>query len=751
MKNGTSTSARADVAPPQAAVFEFAGYRCEPDRRALTRSDGAAVKLSNKSFDALLYFLEHAGTLVDRDELLRALWPKRVVEANNLNQAITGLRRALGERHIVTVAGRGYQWVTPVARELRPPSVATPAVAAPPSEPPVAPSPPAVPATRGHAAPRRSLFVALGVVAAAASLTAAVLLGPWQTRSPPTLGALASITPLTSYVGEETTPALSPDGTRVAFSWEAKSGQRAIYWLGVASSTPIRLSFGSAGADVFPAWSPDGEQIAFVRRYDVARFDVVTVPALGGPEHTLYSGEMYWTSVEGFPLLAWTPDSAQLLFTTRVADTEPSAYRYALHRLTLATGVIEALPSAYDTFYDTSPAFSPDGAWLAFTRFQRGERLNRLMVQPLGKGFAPQGEPYAVPGLDQGLYASTYWGPASDRLYFVNGGKILEWPIGGPVRTVYTAAPLLSNPMMSMARHGRGMRAAIVAEQANLEIFALPLDPKTHERIGEPSARVPSSGVDYHPRLSPDGTRLAFVSGRNKGIRALWLADADGHNERQLTAVGELITGYPRWSPDSKIIAFHTSARNEERVIHAVDVESGRTERLFNGCCPGGWSADGRFLYVTDVASTPYNIERVNVSDGSRETLFEGETASESADGRYLLYSKTREPGYFRRSLAGVPSDNPEERLVEDYRPTLGGLAPVADGFFYIGMTPTGEPHAIRFLDYALGASRDVAPVPSNTAIGLTVSPDGREVLYAASARPEADIMLYEFADEEPD
>jgi hypothetical protein len=125
--------------------------------------------------------------------------------------------------------------------------------------------------------------------------------------------------------------------------------------------------------------------------------------------------------------------------------------------------------------------------------------------------------------------------------------------------------------------------------------------------------------------------------------------------------------------------------------------------------------------------------------------LVEGETATESADGEFLLYSKSLERGYFRWPLHSA-SGGGSERLVDDYAPSRGGLAPVADGFYYIGLTEDSVPRAIRFYDYARGEAKDVAPVPARTAIGLTVTPDGREVLYAAAdGPPEADILLLEF------
>src|SRR5262245_31465810 len=100
-------------------AYEFAGFKLEPQRRILARADGTTVALTGKVFDALLYLVEHAGKLVTRDELTKALWPRTIVEENNLNVTISALRRALsgeasGQRHIVTIAGRGYQFAAEV-------------------------------------------------------------------------------------------------------------------------------------------------------------------------------------------------------------------------------------------------------------------------------------------------------------------------------------------------------------------------------------------------------------------------------------------------------------------------------------------------------------------------------------------------------------------------------------------------------------------------------------------------------------
>src|SRR3982750_1911395 len=104
---------------PPAHVYEFGDFRLDASKRLLLRSGGELVPLTPKVFDTLLYLLERGGVVVDKDELMRVIWPDTVVEENNLNQNISALRRALGEsrgehRYILTVPGRGYRFVADV-------------------------------------------------------------------------------------------------------------------------------------------------------------------------------------------------------------------------------------------------------------------------------------------------------------------------------------------------------------------------------------------------------------------------------------------------------------------------------------------------------------------------------------------------------------------------------------------------------------------------------------------------------------
>jgi TolB-like protein/DNA-binding winged helix-turn-helix (wHTH) protein/Flp pilus assembly protein TadD len=132
-------------------VFTFAGFSLDARQRLLFGSQGETVPLTGRAFDTLLYLVEHADELVDKQALMKAVWPNVIVEENNLNQNISTVRRALGEapgehRFIVTVPGRGFRFVALVQRGDARPAPVPERLASGAQEsggrPPMPPSPP---------------------------------------------------------------------------------------------------------------------------------------------------------------------------------------------------------------------------------------------------------------------------------------------------------------------------------------------------------------------------------------------------------------------------------------------------------------------------------------------------------------------------------------------------------------------------------------------------------------------------------
>ena len=99
-------------------IYEFGPFRVDVLRRLLLR-EGKQVRLPAKAFEILLVLLEGKGRLIEKDELMRKVWHDAVVEENNLTVNISALRKSLTEspgehRYVVTVPGRGYQFVADV-------------------------------------------------------------------------------------------------------------------------------------------------------------------------------------------------------------------------------------------------------------------------------------------------------------------------------------------------------------------------------------------------------------------------------------------------------------------------------------------------------------------------------------------------------------------------------------------------------------------------------------------------------------
>src|SRR5579864_2513085 len=99
-------------------LYEFSGFRLDPDQRLLMHG-GELVSLTPKGFEALLFLVQNSGRVLEKDELMKALWPESFVEEGNLSQQIFLLRKALGDDQnghsfIRTIPRRGYKFVVPV-------------------------------------------------------------------------------------------------------------------------------------------------------------------------------------------------------------------------------------------------------------------------------------------------------------------------------------------------------------------------------------------------------------------------------------------------------------------------------------------------------------------------------------------------------------------------------------------------------------------------------------------------------------
>src|SRR2546426_7986632 len=98
--------------------YAFGPFRVDLARHVLLRGSDV-VPLTTKALDTLVVLVRNSGRMLEKDELLRLVWPDTAVEEGNLTVAISMLRKALGEepgdsQYIQTVPRRGYRFVAAV-------------------------------------------------------------------------------------------------------------------------------------------------------------------------------------------------------------------------------------------------------------------------------------------------------------------------------------------------------------------------------------------------------------------------------------------------------------------------------------------------------------------------------------------------------------------------------------------------------------------------------------------------------------
>ena len=237
---------------------------------------------------------------------------------------------------------------------------------------------------RRRPALRRSPRVMWG----AAAVLAATIAGAagWFLEGRPAAPAQpVRVTPLATYPGVKDFPAISRDGSVVAFSWRRPGTNNFdVYALQVGGGPPVQRTT-SPEDDYFPSLSPDGQTIVFVRGTAFATNSIIAIPTLGGPEQRIAS----WGGAFFGP--AWTADGRHLIVNDRARPGEP----LSLFTVSLDTGErrpFVALPAGFNGIGDVAAVFSPDGRKLLVYRLV-ANLSGDLFIQPLSADGVPEGAP----------------------------------------------------------------------------------------------------------------------------------------------------------------------------------------------------------------------------------------------------------------------------------------------------------------------------------------------------------------------
>jgi Tol biopolymer transport system component/DNA-binding winged helix-turn-helix (wHTH) protein len=683
------------------SILRFGEFELDPAGYEL-RKRGRRVKLQRIPMELLLLLARRPGELVLRADLSRVWDSVDPSDAErNINTAVRKIRQALGDdaerpRFVETVPGKGYRFIAPVSL----PTTGRDAV-------------PEGSAETGGLAPGRKAALAWYAVPILGSLAMAgvALWGP-ETQS-------MEVAPFTALSGSESTPAFSPDGARVAFSWAREGQGRHIYIKAVAGGPERQLTEGP-GADSYPAWSPDGRFIAFQREFDQHGLELRVIAAAGGGERKIQT-----LSGARRSRISWTAYGKALA----VADSDSRDTASGIFLISIATGSRQRIttPPA-GSQGDWQPAFSPDGRRLAFLRNEGSFQIATLNVMPVDRAGMPVGKAAGIQ-TDRKDLTGVEWSDDSRSLICAALGALVRIPVtGGAAQQL----PFQDATDASVARRGRLLTYTHSIEQTALVRVPGPGQPGAITRL------ITSSRFNGAPKYSPYGKHIVFMSDRT-GADELWVTDSEGQNARQLTSFGRATVGSPRWSPDSRWIAFDSTADGHAK-IYVIAAESGKPRRITSGDSSDvrpSWSQDGARIYFGSNRSGVWEIWKASPEgQGLQPVTHEGgREAFEDPEGKFLYYVKAAPTaGIWRMPAAGGGTE-----LVCD-RGWQGHWEIGRRGLYYLN--PENQ---LELRELPTGV-RIVIPTPGFVASAsgglLGIAPEDRWLLVTMQVQSETDLSL---------
>jgi Tol biopolymer transport system component len=557
----------------------------------------------------------------------------------------------------------------------------------------------------------------------------------WSSK---TESKLAGPIPLTTYPGQELQPSFSPDGNQVAFSWDGEKQDNWDVYVKLIGTPgpPLRLTT-DPGPDWSPAWSPDGRWIAFCRQGADQRAAILVIPALGGSPRkiTEVQGPTYETSTTYRPAFAWSPDGVYLVVSDKVDPAGP----WALFLVAVESGARLPLtsPPREAGFGDFPVAFAPDGQTIAFMRDFTWD-VRDLFLLPFNGAPTTLQEPRRLTTGRPVRQAA--WSPDGKDLIFSSGsvgnsaGNLWRVHVNGsapPERLPFGENGIFPaiSPQTGRLAYARGQEDASIwrIEPGNPEgavrnaASAIPL--------------VQSSRIDHNAQYSPDGKRIVFASDRS-GNSEIWVCDADGTNQFPLTSLGAF-SGTPRWSPDGERIVFDSNKEGNFD-IYVTPASGGKPLRLTTNPTRDSvpsYSRDGKWIYFASDRGGDLQVWKVPAVGGNEMQVTKrgGFVAFEAPGDKTLYYTKSE-----ISSLWSMPSDGGQERRVVETVHNRSFVIPET-GVYFIA-----TPSSMAFHDFATNKTRTIYTTDKIWRGGLSVSADGRWMLYTHLDSEDSDLMLVE-------
>ncbi len=456
------------------------------------------------------------------------------------------------------------------------------------------------------------------------------------------------------------------------------------------------------GMEMFARFSPDGSKIAFTGQYD-GNTEVFVVPAEGGvPKRLTFTATLGRDDVADRMgpnniVIAWTPDSKNIVFRTR--KNTFNSFKGQLYKVSVEGGMPEQLPFPEGGF----SSFNADGGKLAYNRvfrefrtwkYYRGGMADEVWIHDFdthetkaitqndAQDIFPmwiEDEVFFISDRDRTMNLFVYNTKTEttekltdftdfDIKFPSHHGSTIVFEKGGQLFSYDTRAkalnriPVIINNDMNESREelkevSGSIASASLSPQgerilfsARGDLFSVPAED------GITYNHTQTSGVhDRNAQYSPDGNWMGWLSDRS-GEYEVWIKPANGEGDaRQLTTGADTYKFSMQWSPDSKFIVWN----DQNYRLMLTNVSSGNTSTLaesnYSRLGDFSWSPDSKWIAFTDGLPNQMDVIKiVNIETKTTEAItekwYDSGYPSFSADGKYLLFTSQRDfsPVYSR-------------------------------------------------------------------------------------------------------
>ena len=507
------------------------------------------------------------------------------------------------------------------------------------------------------------------------------------------LTVLAALIPLLAFAADRQEARLlrfpAVGGDQIVFSYAGD-----LYRVGIDGGDAVKLT-SHVGYEVFPRISPDGKTVAFTGQYD-GNTEVYTIPITGGePKRITYSALVSRDLIgermgPNNIVMCWTPDGKQIVYRSKQWCF--SGLRGQLCKVDANGGTAEEIPTTEGGFC----SYSPDGKQLALNRmfrefrtwkYYRGGQADDIWINKVGttklekisdndaQDIFPMwigNEIYYLSDRNRTMnlfaydtktkqtrkvtgfteYDCKFPSYSQQYVVFENGGYIYKYDVKtGKCEkvTIYLESDnIYSRPeyrnvadkMFSFDLSPDGERVLIIARG---DLFSLPAGHGPVRNI----TNTPG-GHEREGRWSPDGKHIAWFSDKD-GEYQVYVAPSD--NPAAAKALTQFKDGYPSgllWSPDGKTLYFSTLKRD----IYSLDANSGALKRIIVGeeSAPRGFtlSADGAWAaYTMGLGNDVSAVFLYEVATGKSyqvtDRWYDASGPIFSQDGKYLFFTSARD------------------------------------------------------------------------------------------------------------